>query len=127
MAAIEPLFLPSRSGGKKDEQTCEVVCIFCDIVFLADKGFQNLLTHLLKEHHFVISNFATGVADPPGYFAYWKERFREVPDITDVCVVLKTNIGENNVGTRESYLLLSDKLPEDIAIRGKLRKSKLVR
>ncbi|XP_037577358.1 zinc finger protein 277-like isoform X1 [Dermacentor silvarum] len=125
-APIEPLFLPARNRGKKDQETTEVACIFCDIVFLVDKtsNFQNLLTHLLNAHKFVITDF-TGVADPQGYFAYWKERFREIADIREVCVAVKTNSGENDVGTSEFYFLLSDKLPEDDAIRRKLRKSKL--
>ncbi|KAL3234183.1 hypothetical protein MRX96_022622 [Rhipicephalus microplus] len=123
-ASIEPLFLPSRNQDKKDTNTSEVVCVFCDISFLVDKSFQGLLSHLLTEHKLVVSNF-TGVADPPRYFAYWKKRFREVSDIADVCVTMKTNSGDDDVGPRETFLLLSEKLPEDDAIRWKLRKSKL--
>ncbi|KAL3234184.1 hypothetical protein MRX96_022622 [Rhipicephalus microplus] len=63
-ASIEPLFLPSRNQDKKDTNTSEVVCVFCDISFLVDKSFQGLLSHLLTEHKLVVSNF-TGVADPP--------------------------------------------------------------
>lgn len=63
-ASIEPLFLPSRNQDRNHTETSEVACIFCDISFLVDKGFQSLLSHLLKEHKLVISNF-TGVADPP--------------------------------------------------------------
>ncbi|XP_050025767.1 zinc finger protein 277 isoform X2 [Dermacentor andersoni] len=124
--SIEPLFLPSRNRSKKDEETNEVACIFCDIAFHVNKtsNFQNLLTHLLNAHKFVITNFS-GVADPQGYFAYWKERFREIADIREVCVAMKSNSGQNDVGTSEFYFLLSDKLPEDDDIRRKLRKSKL--
>lgn len=61
---LEPLFLPSRNQDKKDTNTSEVVCVFCDISFLVDKSFQGLLSHLLTEHKLVVSNF-TGVADPP--------------------------------------------------------------
>ncbi|XP_075553413.1 zinc finger protein 277 isoform X3 [Dermacentor variabilis] len=124
--SIEPLFLPSRNRSKKDEETNEVACIFCDIAFHVNKmsNFENLLTHLLNAHKFVITNFS-GVADPQGYFAYWKERFREIADIREVCVAMKSNSGQNDVGTSEFYFLLSDKLPEDDDIRRKLRKSKL--
>ncbi|XP_070395426.1 zinc finger protein 277 isoform X2 [Dermacentor albipictus] len=59
------------------------------------------------------------------YFAYWKERFREIADIREVCVAMKSNSGQSDVGTSEFYFLLSDKLPEDDDIRRKLRKSKL--
>ncbi|KAL3234185.1 hypothetical protein MRX96_022622 [Rhipicephalus microplus] len=38
---------------------------------------------------------------------------------------MKTNSGDDDVGPRETFLLLSEKLPEDDAIRWKLRKSKL--
>ncbi|XP_077487991.1 zinc finger protein 277 [Amblyomma americanum] len=125
-SSLEPLFLPSKEKSTKDDSTTEVPCIFCDISFLVDKtsNFQNLLKHFLSEHKFVISNFSC-VADPPGYFAYWKKRFQEISDLCDVCVKIKTNSGENDVGASEFYFLLSDKLPEDDAVRRKLRKSKL--
>lgn len=123
---IEPLFLPSNDKRKGEENATEVACLLCDISFLADKdtNFQNLLKHLLSEHKFVISNFS-GVSDPPGYFAYWKKRFQSTPDLTDVCVMIKTNTGENDVETSEYYYLLSDKLPEDVEVRRGLRRSRL--
>ncbi|CAN7989123.1 unnamed protein product, partial [Ixodes hexagonus] len=122
----EPLFLPSKKGVGTDSEIKEVPCIFCDCKpFLIDKtsNYQNVLKHLLDEHKFVISNFG-GVADPPRYFEYWKKRFQD-SDLADICAVIKTNTGENDVESSEYYYLLSDKLPEDVVIRRQVKKIRL--
>lgn len=125
-SSLQPLFLPSKKSAGVESEVKEVPCIFCDCKpFLIDKtgNYQNVLKHLLDEHKFVISNFA-GVADPPKYFDYWKKRFQS-SDLTDICAVIRTNTGENDVELSEHYYLLSDKLPEDVAIRRQVKKTKL--
>ena len=111
-------------------QTCD--CLLCDQVFQFDETrdasrralLQQLHAHLVKEHRLVVADIDE-VPDLPSYARHWKARLADAA-LTDVCHVIKTNTGANDVEESVDYFLLSpDSLPEEQELRLSLSLTRL--
>jgi len=112
---------PSKDDAKHAEP--DMPCIICDEVRFpcAENGVKSpLLSHLLSDHNLVIAE-VQNVASFPKYVKYWKERLKNVQNLSDVCVLVNSTSEE----TGKQIFLLTDFLPEDHELRDKLTTEKL--
>ncbi|XP_074645337.1 zinc finger protein 277-like [Tubulanus polymorphus] len=126
-AILEPLNLRTTAvktsvNVKTEADFCE--CLLCDAAYSADDKHRNdLLKHFLESHKLVIAEVPM-IADFVSYIAYWKERLK-CTQLEEICSVIKSNCGANDIGLPEKYYLLADILPEDKSLRQNLQRKKL--
>lgn len=112
--------------------SAECPCIMCDQVFEIDETRERnrrsvvdkIRSHLVKDHRFVISDI-DDVPDFPAYASYWKEKLKG-RDVAEVCCVIRTNTGPNDVESSVDYYMLApESLPEDQMLRERLTMTRL--
>jgi len=127
---LEALRLPEPSDisspPRGPPEGVEVVCVFCDDVFLYPEQHQDLLRHHLTEHKFVIADVHL-IGDFPAYLSYWKNKFRASP-VTAYCTTMRAKVSSdpgNSEGNMEEFNFLSDIVLEDKELRRKLQMDRL--
>lgn len=118
---LEPLRLPSPPPSSRDIlEDSEIICLFCDEVFLYPQNHQEFLKHLLTDHKFVIAD-VNMIGNFPAYIRYWKNKFRtNLP--TTYCTTMKAKLQvEGGVGEEQEFTFLSDVHSEDKELRKKLQ------
>ena len=101
----------------------DVTCPLCDMVFHFPDEKDVLLAHLVAAHNLVIGEVSQ-IHDVPGYVSYWKRRFAEAP-LTEFASVIRTNTKKDDQAPQEDFFFLCDALPEDKALRERLKHRRL--
>jgi len=121
---LEPLRLPSPPPSRPHSFDQEVVCLFCEEVFIHPERHQDFLKHLLSEHKFVIAD-VNMISNFPAYIRYWKNKFRTKP-VSSFCTTMKAKVQvEGGVGEEQEFTFLSDVLTEDKELRKQLQMERL--
>eukprot|EP00090_Calanus_glacialis_P031701 TRINITY_DN52697_c0_g1_i1.p1 TRINITY_DN52697_c0_g1~~TRINITY_DN52697_c0_g1_i1.p1 ORF type:complete len:476 (+),score=156.19 TRINITY_DN52697_c0_g1_i1:54-1481(+) len=122
---LEPLRLPSPPPSSRSIlEDPEIICLFCEEMFLHPQNHTELLKHLLTDHKFVIAD-VNMIGNFPAYIRYWKNKFRTTLPTT-CCTIMKAKLQvEGGVGEEQEFTFLSDVHSEDKELRKKLQMDRL--
>lgn len=105
------------------DRSRDVTCPLCDMDFHFPDEKDVLFAHLVAVHNLVIGEVSQ-IHDIPGYVNYWKRRFTEAP-LTEFASVIRTNTKREDLAPQEDFFFLCDALPEDKALRERLKQRRL--
>ncbi|CAK9825364.1 Zinc finger protein 277 [Anthophora retusa] len=107
-----------------DNKPSATKCLLCDIKFTLPENEKDLLTHLFKEHRFIIGD-VWKIASLRSYIYYWGVKFKEEP-LTKYCTTMLMDCTPDGKPSKnETYFLLSDCISEDKILRDEIHHARL--
>lgn len=118
-----PLSFPEREKLPMGHEQ-ETFCLLCEKIFSLPKNGEELLKHLVDQHHFVIGEVNL-IADLPSYINYWKNKFQDESFVDFVHTMRSPVTKEDGSKEEVDFYFLNDSNSEDRELRMQLQMKRL--